>query len=157
MNKIEKKFNIFELLNTANYFAKERKEREKNGGNSKFGCFPPKVQYAISSNIKTIEETIRPFIEIRKEMTDNIKEKYFDDEHSEEHMIDDQNVRKVKEEYMSDYTKDINEVNKKLNDFMMEKIDLNLFEIDMENLMDNLPEDASISMEDIEVLSVFEK
>lgn len=157
MNKIEKQVNIFELLNAANYFAKERKDREKNGGNSKFSCFPPKVQYAISSNIKIIEETIRPFVEIRKEMIDNIKEKYFDNVHSKECVIDEQSVRKVKEEYMFDYTKDINEVNEKLKDFMMEKICLNFFEIDMEILMDNLPEDASISMEDIEVLSVFEK
>lgn len=157
MNRVNKKMNMYELLNAASYFTKERKDRESRGGVSKFSCFPPKVQYAIASNTKTIEDAIRPFIEIREEMSTNIKNRYFDEEHSILDQIDGKDVRKVKPEYMTDYSKDIGEFNKKLTEFMMEKIDVEFFNVDMESLIENLPDDSDIGMEDIEVLSVFEK
>ena len=125
-------------------------------------------------NLKKNTDKLRPIAEayenFRNEQVQQLQAKWFDEEHSEEFMqakIDDEGkpivdadgneitepMRKIKEEFMDDYTKDVNELNAKLNEIAYEDNEVEISTVDFDAFIDALPEESKIDFDDITMLS----
>lgn len=139
----------------------------------KIKALPIKIQWKLLSNAKKIEPEVKRFDEFRDEAIIDLQREYFGDEKSEEatipaldefgkEILDEDgnpvmdNVRKVKEEYFQEYQNKINEINKSISELLLEKNDYEISEINIDKILDELPEDTDIELEDIEIMSFFE-
>jgi hypothetical protein len=62
-------------------------------------------------------------------------------------------ARKVKDEFVDEYQNRINEVNKEINDLLMEKTTYSFNGIDLDTVVDGLADDVSINLDDINFIS----
>ncbi len=137
---------------------------------NKINELPVKVQWNILSGIKKLRPVVADFEEFRNKLIQDIQTEYFGEEKSEEfdrEQLDEngepvldadgnhvmEKARKVKDEFIDEYQNRINEVNKEINDLLMEKTTYSLNGIDLDAVVDGLADDASINLDDINFIS----
>ena len=126
-----------------------------------------KFKWAIKKSMKDLVEVDSKFKEFREEYINELRTKYFmDDEKSEPTTLieKDENGndievdgRKVKPKYLEEYNKELNNINDKLHEILIEDNDVTISVIDIDAEIDKLPDDTKFTFEDLEMLSVFDK
>lgn len=160
--KITKNFTCLEVLNIVAYVNQMPKE--------KLDELPLKFRWNLKKNIDKLRPIAEAYENFRNEQVQKIQTKWFDEEHSEEFMqtkLDGEGkpivdadgnevtepMRKIKEEFMDDYTKDVNELNAKLNEIAYEDNEVEISTVDFDAFIDALPEESKIDFDDITMLS----
>lgn len=142
-----KEMYTIEIVNVVAYFNQMDAEKLK--------CLPTKMRWNIKKNLGRIVPIAKQFEEFRNELVAELQQNWFDDEHSAEVEEESGKMRKVKDEYLPDYEKAVEDVNAKLQDILAEKNTVEIDTIDVDGFVDKMPDDCPIEFEDLDVLSVF--
>lgn len=142
-----KEMYTIEIVNVVAYFNQMDAEKLK--------CLPTKMRWNIKKNLGRIVPIAKQFEEFRNELVAELQQNWFDDEHSVEVEEENGKMRKVKEEFLPDYEKAVEDVNAKLQDILAEKNTVEVDTIDVDGFVDKMPDDCPIEFEDLDVLSVF--
>ena len=151
--KIVKTFPVIVALNETAWYTQEK---------DSLGSLSVKARWNLKKNIKEFEKISTEFIEFREGLENEISKKYFgDDERSEPAEITDkdgnkQNGRKVKKEFVDEYNKDIEEVNRKLQELLYDEEEVEIYIIDMDAEIERMPDDAVLSDKAMDMLSIYE-
>lgn len=159
MKKIFKNIEVLNIVAYVNQMPKEKADE-----------LPLKFRWNLKKNIDKLRPIAEAYENFRNEQVQQLQAKWFDKEHSEEFMqtkLDDEGkpivdadgndvtepMRKIKEEFMDDYTKDVNELNAKLNEIAYEDNEVEISTVDFDAFIDALPEESKIDFDDITMLS----
>lgn len=159
MKKIFKNIEVLNIVAYVNQMPKEKADE-----------LPLKFRWNLKKNIDKLRPIAEAYENFRNEQVQQLQAKWFDEEHSEEFMqtkldaegkpmVDaDGNevtepMRKIKEEFMDDYTKDVNELNAKLNEIAYEDNEVEISTVDFDAFIDALPKESKIDFDDITMLS----
>ena len=151
-----KKLLVMECININGWYNKIRADKNKLNGLS------VSTLWALSKNMKKIAETVDFFNELKASLENELQEEFFNDEKSEEVTVKGENgedtpARKVKNEYFNDSQKQINELNRKLNELAITKESYDFTSIDMDKEIERLNIDCNLDMDDLDMLSIFEQ
>ena len=141
---------------------------------AKIAVLPTKMRWYIKKNLGKMLPIAKQFEDFRGEIVGEFQKKWFDEEHSDEGMQDkvdkDGNpvkdemgnvvteaMRKIKPEYIKDYEAAATEINKKLNEILLEKVDVEITPINLDGFVESMDDDCPITMEDLDILSAFEE
>ena len=158
-----KNFKISEAQAIIRWFNSFREERIKT--------MPIKVQWNLLSNIKLLEPSVQKFEEFREGLLKGLQDEYFGEEKSDEDMIPQRDAdgntvldedgnpvleegRTVKPEFMDEYREKIEEINKSIREVLAEETEYDFKEINVEEIIDKLPEDTKVELSDIEMMSL---
>lgn len=128
-----------------------------------------KIRWALKKAINKMLPDVKDFESMRDEEMKTLQAKWFDEEHSEEYMesvkdengnevkdedgnVQTQQMRKVKDEYVEDYQKDINALNSKLNEILAEKNTYEYNSADVDTFVSNIGDPKYLKFEDCEML-----
>lgn len=159
MKKIFKNIEVLNIVAYVNQMSKEKADE-----------LPLKFRWNLKKNIDKLRPIAEAYENFRNEQVQQLQAKWFDEEHSEEFMqakLDGEGkpivdadgnevtepMRKIKEEFMDDYTKDVNELNAKLNEIAYEDNEVEISTVDFDAFIDALPEESKIDFDDITMLS----
>ena len=146
---MKKVFTTLEVLNICAWY-KQARENEKKPLNS----LPLKVQWTLKKNITAMNTIAENFTNLQKEAEDDLRNRYMGDDKSYADKDEQgQDIRKIREEYMSSFQKEVNDMNMKLNDILMETVELELSPINVENIVNEIGDkETALSVEDLEIL-----
>lgn len=159
MKKIFKNIEVLNIVAYANNMSKEKLDE-----------LPLKFRWKLKKNMDKLRPIAESYETFRNERIQELQTDWFNEEKSEEiiqtkmdesgnPMLDaDGNeitepMRKIKEEFMDDYRKIVDELNAKLNEIAYEDNDIEIDTIDFDTFIDNLPEESKINFDDITMLS----
>jgi hypothetical protein len=100
---------------------------------------------------------------MKEQLEAEVRNRYSTDEYSTEEIVPvkdssgndvEQKVRKIKDEYLSEYRKAIDEVNQKLRELLVDKEKVDVAWTDLDSEVENL---HNLTLDDLDILSVFEK
>lgn len=149
---ITKEFYNIELMNLSQWYAQVRQEHKE-----KFSTLPFQVQLALRTNMKEIGKTADSLIEMRNELNENIRNKYFTAEKADEIEQDGQKMMKIKDEFVEDYKKEVAECDTKLQEVLQDRTKVQLTVFDMDAMYETLPDECELEMDDIDMLSFMDK
>lgn len=136
------------IVNVVAYFNQVSQEVVK--------ALPTKMRWNIKKNLTKFIPIAKEFDEFRNELVKELQEEWFTDERSEEFETEEgEKQRRIKEEYMPDYDKAVQEVNKKLEEILGEKREVEIALIDLDGFVETMPDDSPVTFEDLDILSVF--
>lgn len=116
-----------------------------------------KARWNLKKNMKELDNIASQFHEFKTNLEEELRAKYTTDEMSNETVLEDGNIgRKVKDEYLEDYQKDIEEMNAKVSELLYEDEEVNLYVIDMDDEVERMADDADLSDAAMDMLSLFE-
>lgn len=158
---MKKELYLLEALTITDYFNNLTKEKKD--------ALPLKVYYTLKKAVKKMSDDVTQFTEVRDEEIQKIRDNYFSNEKSEETMIpkidndgnpvldnDGNQVteagRKIKEEYIGEYTEAMRNLETKLNEIAHEK---NIYEynsVDIGEMVANLPNNTPLEASDLDIL-----
>ena len=146
---------VMECININAWYDQARQSKKLNG-------LTVKTLWALRKNMKKIAEVVDSFNEFKTSLENELTESYFNDEKSEETTTTNEQgqeipVRKIKDEYLTEYQKEIDEINKKLNDLALTKEKIEFSSINIESEIEKIGEECSLDMDDLDILSVFEQ
>lgn len=164
MNLITKQFSSLEILNIVAYANQFTTDSEK------MSCLPLKFKWNLTKNMKKLTPFAQEYENFRDENFQALQATWFDEEHSNEIMqpklgadgkpeVDENGAeitepaRKIKDEYMDDYRKAVDELNAKLTEIALEQNKVELSCVDFDEFVDNLPDDTKLDIEDLTMLS----
>lgn len=119
---------------------------------------PIKFRWALKKNLTALNPTVKDFEEFRQELVNELQEEYFNEEKS--HIEKDENdneVRKVNDEFMEEYDNKVQELNGKLQELLAEKNEYSIHTVDMDTFVEELPKDTALEFDDIEIFSFMEE
>lgn len=127
----------------------------------KVKALPIKFRWALKKNMTKFVDTVKNFEDFRDELIEELQKDYFNDEKSYQvtNEKEDGSVEtglQIKEEYLDEYQKRVDELNEKLRDVLNERNVYEINTVDLDSFVDNLPEDTALEFEDIEILSFME-
>ena len=128
------------------------------GNAEKVKDLPIKFRWALKKNLGVLSPTVRNFEEFRQELIDELQKEYFNEEKS--HIDKDENdneIRKVNDEYMEEYENKVQELNGKLQELLAEKNEYEISTVDMDAFVNGLTEDTALEFNDIEIFSFMEE
>lgn len=131
----------------------------------KMSKLPLKVQWTIRKNMKVLEPLSQNFTDFRDELIQKRNNEWFEEgngkcERSTQKDADgnDQEVLKILDEYMDEYREYENDMNRQLNDILVETNEVSLFPINIEEFVEIADQyDTGIDLDDIDMLSMFEE
>ena len=116
-----------------------------------------KARWNLKKNMKELDNIASQFHEFKTNLEEELRAKYTTDEKSNETVLEDGNIgRKVKDEYLEDYQKDVEEMNAKVSELLYEDEEVNLYVIDMDEEVERMADDADLSDAAMDMLSLFE-
>ena len=120
-----------------------------------------KARWNLKKNMKELDSLASQFYEFKQNIEEEIRAKYTTEEKSVETEIDEGNGnkvpgRKVKDEFIEDYKKDIEDMNQKINELLYEEEEIDLYVIDMDAEVERMSDDAELSNAAMDMLSLFE-
>lgn len=122
---------------------------------------PIKFRWKLKKNLAVFSSTVQTFEEFRKELVEELQSEYFNDEKSHveklENEGEEQEFRKINDEYMEEYKEQVNDLNEKLQELLGEKNEYEIDTVDMDEFVNGLPNDTSLEFADIEILSLIGK
>ena len=159
MKKIFKNIEVMNIVAYINNMPKEKADE-----------LPLKFRWNLKKNMDKLRPIAASYEGFRDEMVQELQTKWFDYEHSEEFaqtkldengepMKDEEGneitepMKKIKDEFLDDYRKDVNEINGKLNEISFEDNEVDIATVDFDAFIDNLDEDSPIDFDDITMLS----
>lgn len=120
---------------------------------SRLAILPVKIRWQLKKNMNTLNKLANEFEEFKISLEEELRNKYVSDEYS----YDAENgERKVKEEYLEEYRAAVTDINQKLYEVLSEEEEITLNVIDMDALMEALPDDAPLNDSDFDMLSLFD-
>lgn len=142
-----------EVVNLVGFFNQEN-EDQKTNEKAFFNSLPNLMLWKLRRNIKTLMPTAQEFEDLKESMQSDIQIKWFDEEHSDPVEEEGQeNVRRIKSEYLNEYQKVVAEANQKLNEVLEEKETYTIQTMDMENEIEGCINDIdSKNFDKIEML-----
>lgn len=158
MNEI-KVFSNLEVINIVSFVNKVMTDEQK-------AEMPTKMRWYLKKNMDKLMPIARKFEEFRDAEIVTLQEAYFTEEKSEEFMdkqVDENGVeqevpmRKVKDEYMGEYTEAVNELNKRLQEILVEKNEVEIATVDLDAFVETLPDDAKIDIDCLNILSFMDE
>ena len=168
MKNILKQFSCLEILNIVAY------ANQFNSNAEKVDCLPLKFKWNLSKNLKKLAPIAQEYETFRDKEIAALQQAWFDEEHSEEFMqtkvgadgnpeLDESGAeitepaRKIKDEYMDDYRKAIDDLNSKLNEIVVEKNEVEISCVDFDEFVENLPDDTKLDIQDLTMLSFMDE
>lgn len=159
---MKKIFKNIEALNIVAYVNQMSKEKADE--------LPLKFRWNLKKNMDKLRPIAEAYEKFRNDEVQKLQTKWFDEEHSEEFMqakLDDEGkpivdadgnevtepMRKIKEEFMKEYTADVNEVNARLNEIAYENNEVEIAVVDFDAFIDALPDNSKLDFDDITMLS----
>ena len=118
----------------------------------RLSTLPVKVRWNLKKNMNLMIKMDQDFQEFKASEEKPIFDKYGDDEHS----YVEGTQRKVKEEFLEEYQKDVAKINEKLYEILNTTQEVELFVIDMDEMIETLPDDAPLTDADFDMLSLFD-
>jgi hypothetical protein len=135
----------------------------------KMDAIPLKVKYALKKIVSKLDPDAKAFEEFRNQEFERIRNKYFTDEKSykktetvmdenDEPVVDENGIEQtreilvVKDEFLNDYQDEIKLLNEKLNEILLEKNTYEYNKCDIEDMVNNLPDDTPLEWDDINLL-----
>ena len=115
--------------------------------------FSVNLQWRLRQNMKMMQPIAEEFFKMREEYESKILENYSSDEKSE--LVDEaKGQRKVKDEYIEDYQKDLSELNNNLMGILDEDVDLDFKTVDIDAEIELAFQDKNPTMADIDVFDI---
>lgn len=146
-----KKFTTLDLLNVAAWYKQMREKEEKP-----LNDLPLKVQWNLKKIISSFSSMIENFTQLQQEAEAKIRNEFANDEKSYEDVSEEgEPIRKIKDEFLEDFQQKSMEFNSKLNEILMETNEISFEPISIEDLIDKLPEDTKLGLEDMEMIGLF--
>ena len=161
---MKKELYLIEAQNICGFYNQEKDNHLKE--------LPIKIQWAILSAVKQLQPKVQEFEEFRNKLTNDLQQEYFSDESNKceetqvpqtdengENVIDDtgavvmQDARKIKDEFMEEYQAKVNELNAELQNLMIEKTEYEFKGFDLDKVVEGLPDDTKITIDDINMIS----
>ena len=159
---MKKNFKNIEVLNIVGFINQMPKEKADE--------LPLKFRWNLKKNIDKLSPIAESYENFRDEQVRELQAKWFDEEHSEEIAqpkigadgkpeVDEngdeitEQARRIKDEFMDDYRKEVSEINSKLNEIAYEDNEVEIITADFDALIDALPEDSKVGFDDISMLS----
>lgn len=159
MSKIEKKYMTNkEMIDTINWFQGMIGNVETH---DKFNCLPFKIQLDLKRNIDELIAKIKPYEEFVQDKLKQIQKDFFTDEKSddvEQEQINERGekvivkAKKIKDKYLDEYVKAINPIDIELKKLEQEKEEVQIRVHNMDELLENVPDDTKLKMSDILML-----
>ena len=171
-NVIKKEFYVAEVYNIVSYYNAIKNDESKKG---KFSELTPKTYFALKRNIANLVPVAKEFEDLRNEFAEKLKNDFFmneekseecavpkKDEHGEVMFDEDGNQmtemgRKVKDEYFNEFIEAQNELDRKLQEVLMEKNEYQIHVVDLFDELERLPEDTMIDNDDIDILTFMDR
>ena len=150
--KIYKTIPVIAAVNEVAWYGQEK---------DKLNCLSVKARWNLKKNIKELEKISSQYDELRNELDTELRDKYSTDEKSIETEIDQpdgskQPGRRVKDEYLEEYQKDIQDMNNKINELLSDTEEVALYIIDIDAEVERMDDDAELSDAAMDMLSLFE-
>lgn len=145
---VKKTFSNIEALNIDGWFNQVKTEHK-----DKLSKLPFSINASLRRNMQQITEAIQPVKDIREDMMSELREKYFTADKTHEVEIEDNKQMVLNDEYIADYQDDVAECNKKLNELLADTVEIELITYDMEAVYDALPDDCTLGIDDMDILS----
>lgn len=159
MKKIFKNIEILNIVAYVNQMPKEKAD-----------ALPLKFRWNLKKNMDKLRPIAERYDNFRNEFVQDLQKEWFTDEKAEEFeqpKVDGQGnpvldadgkeemetMKKIKDEYISDYRKAVEELNVKLSEIALEENEVDLCTVDFDAFVDSLPEDSMIDFDDITMLS----
>lgn len=160
---MKKEFYLIDAINIVDFFNK-LPQHKKNG-------IPIKVHYALKKAVGKMAPDVRHFEDIRDDEVREIQAKWFTDENTIEYdapkldedgnEVKDENgnviteaMRRLKDDVIPKYQEEINELEQKLKELVLEKNEYDIKDIDIEDMVNSLPDDTPLENTDIDMLDV---
>lgn len=164
----KKELYLLEMQNIVAFFNKEKDGHLKD--------LPIKDQWKLLSAIKQIQPKVQEFEEFRNKLNDDLQKEYFgeESEKSEETQIPQtdengenildadgnvvmQDARKVKDEYIDEFQTKVNSLNEELQKLLVEKTEFEFKGFNLDEIVENLPNDSKITLDDINMISFLDE
>ena len=165
---VRKSFSTLECLNIYAFL------NQFTANSEKMDCLPLKFKWNLTKNMKKLAPIAQEYEEFRNKEVSALQARYFDTEHSDEIIqpklnadgepeIDEdgnqvtEQARKVKEEFMDEYRDEVDQLNSRLNEIVMEQNKLELNCIDFDEFVESLPDDTKLDIQDLNMLSFMDE
>ena len=151
--KITKTIPVIAALNETSWYEKNSEEVKNLSATARL---------ALKRNMRILSEMASEFRELQQELNQELQNKYSTDQKSIETEIEDaegnkQPGRKVKDEFIKEYQKDVAESNSKLDELLRDEDEVELYVIDLDAEIERIDEkDLNISDEALDMLSLYE-
>lgn len=154
---MEKKIMTLAAVNVMSWY-------NNDGTRDKLKKMPLKMQWALRKNMKAIEPLSKDFGDFRDELIAKRNEEWFSEDNGkceritqEDESGQEQEMLKVKDEFLDDFKAYEDELNKQLNEIMQEENTVEYTPIDLEEFVEAADEnDAGIDIDDMDIISIFE-
>lgn len=150
-NKIYKTIPVMAAVNEVAWYSQERDQ---------LTALSVKARWNLKKNMKELEKLSTMFDELRNSLDQELRDKYATDEKSVDTEIvgadgTKQPGRRVKDEYLDEYQKEVEEMNQKINELLANTEEVELYVIDMDAEVERMSDDADISDTAMDMLSLF--
>ncbi len=150
-----KKLRVIECIGVKQWYDQARAEK-------KFDNLTVSTLWSLRKNIKPITDIVNNFNEFKSGLEEELQAEYFTEEKSQVTTIKNQNgqdvsVRKVKDEFLSEYQEKVTEINEKLKEVVNNIEELTFSPIDMNKEIERLGSSCALNMDDLDILSIFEE
>lgn len=120
MNTKEIELTTAEVVNLVSFFNQEI-ENQKQDENAFFNTLPNLMLWKFRRNIKVLAPTHQEFETTREALQLDLQSKWFTEEYTEPIEGDENGALRIKDEYLDEYQKAVNEANQKLNEILLDK------------------------------------
>ncbi len=162
---MKKIFKTVEVLGIVSYFNTLNKEIAND--------IPLKTRWMLKKNLDKLIPAAQSFEEFRDEQIKDLQAKWFDEAHSFEvtrPKVDEngkavmkngvqetETLKQVKAEFIDDYSREIDELNEKLEEIAKETNEYDISTINMDEFVNNLPDKTKIDFDTITMLSFMDE
>ncbi len=132
----------------------------QDGTQEKLKKLPLKMQWVIRKNMRVLEPLSKEFTDFRDELVQKRNDEWFveDNGKCEKVTKDDQELLKIKEEYMDEFKEYEDSLNQQLNEIAIEENDVDLIPIILDDFVEAADAaNSGIDIDDLDMLSVFEE
>ena len=165
---ITKNFSTLEILNIVAFINAFTSNSEK------IDCLPLKFKWNLSKNFKRLAPIAQDYEAFRDKEIQEMQKAWFDEEHSDEFMqpkldadgnpMKDESgaeitepARKIKDEFIDEYIKVRDDLNKRLTEIVSESNMVEITTVDFDEFVDNLPDDTKLDIQDLNMLSFMDE
>lgn len=145
---INRTFSNIEALNIDSWFSLTKTEHR-----DRLSKLPFRVNASLRRNMQKIAEAVQPVKDIREDMLTELREKYFTPDRTHEVETEGSRQMALNDEYVADYQNEVNECNRRLNELLADTVEVELIVYDMESVYDGLPDDCTLDIDDMDILS----
>lgn len=159
-NTIIKSFTTLEIVNISAFL-------EDIIATKKIDELSMKFRWAIKKSIKSFADISDEFNKMRTEFEDELRSNYLLNEEKSEPtkvqsknelgVIEEVDGRKVKDEFLSEYTDAVNEINRKLGEIAGETNEVSVSVLDVGAEIEKLGDDTRFTFDDLVMLEVFDR